>query len=349
MTIDAIATVTNTLNATLGNVIRQAARARPLPVVASPPRPAPTTQPPDDASASDTCQAPPPSCSATPTLTGQPLAYFDLALDAGGALAHDGFDAMANSANTASDALITAARQTPLPFDDMQLLPMVGLLKGQAWGFGLAGDIVNTTADVAGDVALETGRRNAEQIIQIGDDLWGQGLVDTPLEDNLLQHWLNGSGSTVALSGNDWQAVQDHPATQAIDPDQFTAEQAVTLEDGSQGYAVAVDFSGELPDGKNSLDGSIGRATLYYDQEGNLVGLYDSYDFSNDNAPVDATNAAGAVVGAQNFAVRAGVIGTSPSPDVPCPPDLAESTASLGERIGESIERRVDELFSKIV
>lgn len=63
---------------------------------------------------------------------------------------------------------------------------------------------------------------------------------------------------------------------------------------------------------------------------------------------VDAANAAGGAVGARNFVVRAGLIGTDPAPGVPCPPDMAEATASLGDRLVESVGRRVDGILDDL-
>lgn len=76
----------------------------------------------------------------------------------------------------------------------------------------MTGDLIDAAADFAGDVPLAVGRYSTGQIIQIGDELWGQGLVNTPPEDDLLTHWLGGSGDTVVLQGADRAAVRNHPA-----------------------------------------------------------------------------------------------------------------------------------------
>ena len=273
-----------------------------------------------------------PSCPPWPTLAGQPLLYVDQQLDTAGRLIDDGFDFVGGMLDAGGDLYNNFTDWTPIPFDDLggDLVNGLSDLHGQGWD--VAGDLVEGGADLAGDVVLADGRVKAEIAIRAGDRTIGRDFLDTPLEVGLLRHWLGGTGETVELSGADWNAVVSHPATVAADPQ---SGRPVTLEDGTEGRAVLVDFDQAMPGGaSNSLDGSLGRATLYFDGNGQVVGIYDSYDFSNDNKEVDVTNAVGGAVGAKNFVVRGGVIEEDPPAAVPCPPHMAQSLESLMNRIG---------------
>lgn len=170
------------------------------------------------------------------------------------------------------------------------------------------GDGYERTMDFAGDVPLAPMRGFGYCALKAGDSLIGRGLVDTPLEDRMLTHWLGGSGATLELTGGDWKAVQSSPAVKGIDPKTAPNARDVTLEDGRQGRAVPVDFNSGTQAGVNSLDGSLGRATLYYDSDGTLVGVRDQYDFSNANGAVDMTNLVGSLGNARAYEVRGGVI-----------------------------------------
>lgn len=271
-------------------------------------------------------------CPAWPTMAGQPVAYLDRQLDTAGGFLDAGFDFVGNVLDKGGDVYNTFTDWTPNPLDDLGGEAIDGLYDLQGHGWDIAGDVVEGGFDLTGDLALATGRVHADALIQAGDRLIGRGFVDTPLENRLLDHWLGGSGETIELTGADWQAVATHPATLTADPQGGTP---VTLEDGTEGYAVLVDFDQQMPAGTdNSLDGSLGRATLYFNKDGELVGVYDSYDFSNDNAAVDMTNAAGGSVGARNFVVRGGVIAEDPAATVPCPPHMAQALDRLADRIG---------------
>ena len=96
---------------------------------------------------------------------------------------------------------------------------------------------------------------------------------------------------------------------------------AVTLEGGRPGYAADVDFKQPAAGrGTNAFDGSVGRATAYFDADGNFVGLSDLYDFSNRGPDVDLVNLAGGLSDAQPFVVRGGVIEEQPEiPGAWCP------------------------------
>jgi hypothetical protein len=204
-----------------------------------------------------------------------------------------------------------------------------------------------------------------EAAILEGDQAVGTGHIDTPLEHKLLKKWLYGDGSPYVMTDAELNAVKTDPAVQEVSqriasgqvrtapvrqPDGTTRKEGtlklsdgstvrvseVTLADGSRGYAANVSFLTR----HNELDGSIGKGHVTFDASGQPVGIVDTYDFSNRGASVDATNLAGASVGARNYLVTGGLV-ESTLPEVPADPTVASSGKELGEDAGALVVGKV--------
>ena len=176
-------------------------------------------------------------------------------------------------------------------------------------------------------------------------------VLDTPLENALLHHWIEGSGQTYRLSVADMAGLANTPdalavgkyiaangsaaAGDTVNLGRYqTTLKPVTLENGRPGYRADLDFNPDRNAAGNPYNGSIGRGRVYFDQAGKAVGVLDSYDFSNDSIVVDGINSVGASVGAKNFELRGGVIERSHDLVVPSGPDFAASAGGVLERAG---------------
>jgi hypothetical protein len=178
----------------------------------------------------------------------------------------------------------------------------------------------------------------AEKLILEADARVGNGVLNTQLERDLLHHWIEGSGSSYQLDAQDLAAIQRHPNTKAVSDmirsnsqSMSDVVQTVTLENGLQGYKASLDF-GHQTGADNELDGSLGKADVYFNQKGDVIGVLDSYDFSNDNVFVDGINIVGANVGAKNFEVRGGVVEANAQANVPDGPSRLEAAGNVVER-----------------
>ena len=206
--------------------------------------------------------------------------------------------------------------------------------------------------------------------IKAGDRTQGHNLLDTPFEDEMLRRWLEGSGDTYELTPDELALIQNSPKAQeygdwvrqngrnlgdgeVVKPgfdDGATSVERVILEDGRVGYRVSGTFNDDNTAPGDPLDGAFGKANVYYDENGNVVGITDTYDFSNAGAAVKAVNAMGAAAGAKNFAVRGGVIARDPRPEEVTAPDgptvqddiAGEMVEEGGERLGPIIDRAED-------
>lgn len=162
----------------------------------------------------------------------------------------------------------------------------------------------------------------AQAAIEDGDEKYGENRVNTPYESFALRRWLDGDGGVETLPDDVGRRALAQPNVQAgaeyiaslsqHGPDDrpnqlppgIESLEPVTLSNGEQGYKAVVSFY--EPDGRD-FDGLFGDATVYYDAQGNAVGLHDVYDFTNDNAAVDAVNIIGAAAGSASFEFKYGV------------------------------------------
>lgn len=202
-------------------------------------------------------------------------------------------------------------------------------------------------------VGLRQSASQQEAEILLGDKSIGAGHIDTPFEHKLLKKWLYGNGSPYVLSGAELGVVKTNPDVQAIGsaiaggqvpkdgvqlPDgSHVKPRSVTLADGTKGYVADMSFTMQ----RNELDGSIGKGRVYFDSEGRPVGIRDTYDFSNDNITVDATNLVGSSIGAKNFLVTGGLVETTPL-DVPSDPSVASSITELANDIPPRVVDKVE-------
>jgi hypothetical protein len=162
----------------------------------------------------------------------------------------------------------------------------------------------------------------AQAAIEEGDEKHGENRVNTPYESFGLRRWLDGDGGVETLPDDIGRRALAQPNVQAgaayiaslsqLGPDDRPNDlppgveslEPVTLSNGEQGYKAVVSFY--EPDG-GDFDGLFGDATVYYDAQGKAVGLHDVYDFTNDNAAVDAVNIIGAAAGSASFEFKYGV------------------------------------------
>lgn len=206
-------------------------------------------------------------------------------------------------------------------------------------------------------VGLRHSASQQEAEILLGDKAIGAGHIDTPFEHKLLKKWLYGNGSPYVLSSAELDGVKTNPDVQAIGsaiaggqapkdgvrlPDgSHVQPRSVMLADGTKGYVADMSFTMQ----RNELDGSIGKGRVYFDSEGRPVGIRDTYDFSNDNITVDATNLVGSSIGAKNFLVTGGLVEATPL-DVPSDPSVVSSIAELANdvptRVADKVEAGVD-------
>jgi len=179
-----------------------------------------------------------------------------------------------------------------------------------------------------------------QAVIEFFDHTIGKSLVDTPFEKKLLSRWLTGDGSPYVLSDAELHSVQASDKAQAVGTfirvhgaellqgrqSELDGEgsriRLVTLADGTLGFKVNIDFNEVTSTAPGDpLDGSIGKAQAFYDTDGNLVGVKDSYDFSNDNLAAHGINAFGSArpAGVHNYLVTGGLVGIDPGADLPVP------------------------------
>ena len=220
-------------------------------------------------------------------------------------------------------------------------------------------DLPNPVAPL-GRAADATRKEAAYQAIKKGDGVKGNALLDTSFEDQLLRRWIAGDGDTYRLTPEELALVQDSPKAQQYGEwvrdngsslgdgeiakpgfdDGATKVERVVLEDGRVGYRVSGTFNDANTARGDPLDGSFGKANVYYDAAGHVVGITDTYDFSNPGFDVKAVNGVGATAGAKNFAVRGGVIARDPSEaEVVAPPGPSVQDDIVGEIRDEAAER----------
>jgi type II secretory pathway pseudopilin PulG len=230
-------------------------------------------------------------------------------------------------------------------------------------------DLGNPAAPL-GRVADAARKKAAYEAIKKADEVKGNALLDTSFEDELLRRWIAGDGGTYRLTPEELALVQSSPKAQQygewvrdsgssladgeiVKPgfdDGSTSVERVVLEDGRTGYRVSGTFNDANTARGDPLDGSFGKANVYYDAAGNVVGITDTYDFSNPGFDVKAVNAVGATAGAKNFAVRGGVIGRDPTEAEVVPPPgpsvqddiVDEIRDEAGERVGPIVEKGED-------
>lgn len=159
----------------------------------------------------------------------------------------------------------------------------------------------------------------AQDAIEEGDEIAGEDRVNTDYESFALRRWLDGDGGVETLPDDLGRRALEHPNVLAGSdyianyncqplPPGVESMTPITLENGERGWKAVVSFY--EPDGKGGndpFDGLFGDATVYYDAKGKPVGLYDLYDFSNDNAAVDAMNMIGDAAGADSYELKYGV------------------------------------------
>lgn len=188
----------------------------------------------------------------------------------------------------------------------------------------------------AGEAARQFLKNRAEEAILAGDVKLGKHLVDTPLERDLLHHWIQGSGEPVSLRAAEMERLSHEPqieqAGRAIAAGDTAGMKRVRLENGEMGWRQDVDLNPATRRPGNEFDGSLGKARAYFDDAGRFVGVQDSYDFSNDSYQVDGINALGGSVGARNFEVRGGIIEQDSDLVVPPGPSATDAAESLGRR-----------------
>jgi hypothetical protein len=211
----------------------------------------------------------------------------------------------------------------------------------------------------------------AEVLIVDGDFIKGNQLLDTPIEIDMLRHWIRGSGAEYELNDQDMTMVQNHEFSLAVgqkiaagnlcevpivigDKTQIEWDvpgrgrypvtlTSVILENGLTGYQASMNFNFESQrDDQRTLDGSMGRADVFFDQEGKVVGVVDTYDFSNDSLNVDTINFIGAQAGAKNFRVVGGTMTVEARhKEVPPMPGLLESGGDGAQKLWNGIWDRV--------
>jgi hypothetical protein len=189
-------------------------------------------------------------------------------------------------------------------------------------------------------------------LLDQGDSWVGDDLLNTPLEAAVLDHFTRASGDDFVLSAADVAAADGDPIIRQIeeairfggagdgakvatgDGAVPSTLAAVTLEGGRPGYAADVDFKQPATGrGENAFDGSLGRATAYFDTDGSFVGLSDLYDFSNRGPSVDLANLGGGLAEAQPFVVRGGTIEERPEISGRVVPDAGEAAGRLFDRV----------------
>lgn len=189
------------------------------------------------------------------------------------------------------------------------------------------------SAPTANPYAITVGTES----LRFGDQVAGDGLIDSGFEESLLRHFTAGTGSPYVLSPAELSALAADPAVrqarEAVRSGRIGRD--VLLEGGVRGREVEVDFKLPVPGrvGENPYDGSLGKTKLYFDENGHFVGMADLYDFTNDSPAVDAVNLVGGVVGAQPYHVRAGIVAQRPPEEfLPVVPDAGEALDRLVSR-----------------
>ncbi len=189
-----------------------------------------------------------------------------------------------------------------------------------------------------------------DQTLGKPDGKGGRGIINTPVEEKLLNKWLSGDGTPYTLTSDEWSTARNDDAVQSIGkriqegdtgenkaakPPKQRIEQ-VDLSDGTRGWRAVVSL-----DKNDQLDGSIGKATLYFNRQGEPVGLRDVYNFGNSGISVDLVNMAGAYAGAKGFNVQAGTTEkTSPnSEEADAPNGLHAAGSLVGKGVGWIFEK----------
>lgn len=199
----------------------------------------------------------------------------------------------------------------------------------------------STVADDIGGVVRDGFRGDAWTALWLGDKIpgFGSSYLDTDLESRMLTHFTDGSGDEFVFTPADLAALRDNPAVRrAGDAIRLGGIaglpiRGVTLEGGRPGYRVAVDFKDPLAGGPgNPFDGSLGRAAVYYDLDGNFVGMSDRFDFSNGGNAVDAVNLVGGLADSRAYYDRAGVIEERPDKTPLVQPDAGTAYDRLDRR-----------------
>ncbi|CAA9218076.1 MAG: hypothetical protein AVDCRST_MAG41-362 [uncultured Corynebacteriales bacterium] len=236
--------------------------------------------------------------------------------------------------------------------------PVAGLLEEQAAGLlavlreaerVCAAEIdaaaVQPASTVAGDLGgwvLDGFRGDAWTALWLGDKIprFGASYLDTDLESRMLEHFTDGSGDEFVLGPADVAALRDNPAVRRAGDairlggaGGLPSIRKVVLEGGAEGYRVAVDFKEPLAGGPgNPFDGSLGRAAVYFDLDGNFVGMSDRFDFSNGGDAVDAVNLVGGLADSRAYYDRAGVIEERPDRTPLVQPDAGVAVDRIDRR-----------------
>ena len=154
--------------------------------------------------------------------------------------------------------------------------------------------------DNAGEITANTGGR--PDLGFVGDNIRNRAGSDFS-KDLFENYWLGGGDMT--LSTDRFNAIAN--AAKKL-PRQLYS---VTLSNGQPGTLAIVNFYGNA---EYSL--AFGRATIYYNRQGQPVGFYDYYDFdpkawgirpNSAEIKTRMVNAAGALYGAQPYSITYGI------------------------------------------